>query len=238
MTTKPSPTTFAAALIKNIGSLMSGALSVVFAAIGLYVNAKFAHDAFFAFAGVCAMIAMYRVWSNERTERLRAESYLVGPDLRIQLHRCHRWSGGGGPYLLLELTVTNHSVGTATVERFDCFLFQPDGVQVKDGGWTTVDQFNRFIVRDAATGVESPMNEETPDLAIILAESPLPRAQHIHGYLELYFPTLPLKTGEVDLELRVRDALGGLHCERRSVPFVVDAWFGMQASQEFKARRN
>jgi len=78
------------------------------------------------------MIAMYRVWSNERTERLRAESYLVGPDLRFN---CTDATGGQGRRTVSAIgTNSNESfVGTATVERFDCFLFQPDGVQVKDG---------------------------------------------------------------------------------------------------------
>jgi|GEM_PF-4442870 len=95
MVPRASIQTFVGALLKDTGSLMSGSLSVVAAALALFYNARYARMAFGIFGGVCALIATYRIWATERQQRIAAEEYLAAPDLKIELGRCYRWTGGG-----------------------------------------------------------------------------------------------------------------------------------------------
>ncbi len=234
MTSKPSLKTFISTLYKDLTSLMSGSLSVIFAVVALYVPSNHAKLAFCIFAGVCVLTCTYKTWANERVGRLQAEEYLTGPDFHIQLHRCYRWTGGGGPFLLLDLTVTNRSTGLATAEHFDCFLKAGDAIRSKDGGWTTVDPFNSFRVADVSTGVLSIQNRATLDLAEAMTVSQLARAHHLHGFIEFYFAKLPSEERGVLLELAITDSLGTKHTAKNFVPFVSESWFGAQISQEYK----
>ena len=101
---------------------MSGSLSVIAALLALFYNASHARIAFASFAAICALTATYRIWARERQQRIAAEEYLATPDLSIELGRCYRWTGGGGPFVLLETTVINRSVGAATVKHFTVTL--------------------------------------------------------------------------------------------------------------------
>src|ERR1700736_1226063 len=102
MVSRPSVRTFLSALVQDIGSLMSGSLSVIAAILAFFYNATYARLAFVCFGSICALVATYRIWAKERTNRIAAEAYLVGPDFSTQLGRCYRWTGGGGPFVLLD----------------------------------------------------------------------------------------------------------------------------------------
>jgi len=237
MVPRASIQTFLGALLKDTGSLMSGSLSVVAAALALFYNARYARMTFGIFAGICALIATYRIWATERQQRIAAEEYLVAPDLKIELGRCYRWTGGGGPFVLLEATVVNRSVGMATMKHFTVTLTLDDGRTVKDAGWTTVDPFNLVTMREPGTGAENLVNMQTDDLAAILSENLVARGQHLRGYLEFYIPeTLSLANAKIKAELTFTDSLNVVHRSgEQTIWYVGEGWRGGNMTQAHKS---
>ncbi len=212
MVPRASIQTFVGALLKDTGSLMSGSLSVVAAALALFYNARYARIAFGIFAGICALIATYRIWATERQQRIAAEEYLAAPDLKIELGRCYRWTGGGGPFRPSGSPCSQPLRGMATIKHFTVTLTLEDGRTVKDAGWTTVDPFNLVTMREPSTGAENLVNMQTDDLAAILSENLVARGQHLRGYLEFYIPeTLSLANAKIKAELTFTDSLNVVH---------------------------
>jgi hypothetical protein len=237
MAPRASVKTFLGALVKDTGSLMSGSLSVIAALLALFYNASHARMAFAIFAAICALSATYRIWAAERQQRIAAEQYLAAPDLAIELGRCYRWTGGGGPFVLLETTVTNKSVGVATVKHFTLSLALADGRNLSDGGWTTVDPFNLVTMRDPRTGEENLVNMQTDDLAASLSELMLARGQHSRGYLEFFIPEpLPLSNERIKAELTLTDSLNAvLRSGEQEIWYVGEGWRGGNTSQAHKS---
>lgn len=237
MIPRASIQTFLGALLKDTGSLMSGSLSVVAALLALFYNASHARIAFGIFAAICALIATYRIWATERQLRIAAEEYLAAPDLKIELGRCYRWTGGGGPFVLLEATVVNHSVGMATVKHLTVTLTLEDGRIVRDAGWTTVDPFNLVTMQDPSTGAENLVNMQTNDLAALLSENLVARGQHLRGYLEFYIPdALSLTNSKIKAELTLTDSLNVIHSSgEQMIWYVGEGWRGGNMTQAHKS---
>ncbi len=237
MAPRASVRAFLSALLKDTGSLMSGSLSVMAALLALFYNASHARIAFASFAAICALTATYRIWARERQQRIAAEEYLATPDLSIELGRCYRWTGGGGPFVLLETTVINRSVGAATVKHFTVTLTLEDGRVLRDQGWTSVDPFNLVTMRDPSTGAENLVNMQTNDLAAHLGEIMLAHGQHLKGYLEFYIPEpLSLSNAKIKAELTLTDSLNSIHRSgQQEIWYVGEGWRGGNVSQAHKA---
>jgi hypothetical protein len=215
---------------------MSGSISVLASFLALFYDASHARVAFGALAGLCALMATYRVWAKEREKRIAVEAYLVGPDFSIELGRCYRWTGDGGPFVLLETTFTNRSVGTATVMHWSLTLILNDQCSVTDSGWTAMDPYNQIIVNDANRGGMNVVSMQTDDLATYLAETMLPRGQHCRGFLEFYIRTaLPLENAKIEAELTVTDSLECVHKSgKQTIQYVGERWVGGNASHAYR----
>jgi len=237
MAPRASVRTFLGALVKDTGSLMSGSLSVIAALFALFYDASHARMAFAIFAAISALIATYRIWAAERQQRIAAEECLAMPDLAIELGRWYRWTGGGCPFVLLETTVINKSVGVATVKHFTLTLTLEDGRNVRDGGWTTVDPFNLVTMRDPSTGGENLVNSQTDDLAANLSEALLARGQHLQGYFEFFSAEpLPLNNARIKAELTLTDSLNAIHRSgEQEIWYVGEGWRGGNVSQAHKS---
>ncbi len=221
---KPSIKSFFHAVVKTWAAKMSGLLSVVLTGLAFFNMWKpYGKSLFFFAALACAFWTAYLVWADERRERLKTEDYLAKPDLQIDLHKAWRWSRGGGPFLLVRLAVTNHSVACAAVAHFHCRVLGETG-WTGDSGWTKVNEVSTFFVQLEGANILEKLNTQTPDLANILETTPLKRGKREQGYIEFYFKDLRYSNGSLKVEMTLTDALGGIHTREAEIPYSVDAW--------------
>lgn len=180
---------------------------------------------FFSAGLICVFVAAYLVWAKERKERMKLEEYLGRPDFKIDIQRAWRSTDIYGRYLLLQIAVTNRSVATAMIERFDIRVLGEVGWD-KGRGWTDVDKTSTFAMVREGTNQLVQKDKETPDLSKILTTTALVRGQQVHGYLEFYFEKLREYGGSIKIELSLTDALGGAHIQEAETPYNVDRWIG------------